>query len=304
MTNLLSKIFKYKDKKKLTNILITLLGATLYTIGIKWFIMPANLKTGGFTGIAQLLFGFAKSGFNLDIPTDTGVSILWFLLNLPVFYLGFKTLGRRFTMLSFISVTFGMLALALLPTPEIIKAEKIFEDCMLSAIVGGVITGVGVGFALKVGSSTGGMDIVSQYLSIKRNGSFGTYSFVLNALIIVIVGITDSWLFALYTIINLFIATLVIDKIHTRHNKLTLMIVTDFKEELIDALHKRIYRGITVLPAVGAYSKKDKSILLMVVSSYELYNVIATIKEIDQTAFTDVLKSQNIFGNFAKEKIG
>jgi len=304
MKQLFSKILKYKDNRKFINILITILGSTIYTVGIKWFIMPAQQKTGGFTGIAQIVYGFLQHQFNFNGSSDVGVSILWFILNIPVFILGFKTLGRRFAFLSFLSVVCGMLALALLPIPKVIVREGFAQDFMLSAILGGVITGIGVGITLKVGASTGGMDIISQYLSFKRDRPFGQYSFSLNILIIAVVGFTDAWIFALYTIINLFIATIVIDKIHTRHNKLTLMIVTDYQDELIATLHKRIYRGITVIPATGAYSRKEKSILLMVVSSYELYNVIATIKEVDEFAFTNVIKSQTVFGNFAKQKIG
>lgn len=299
MKYILNRILRYKDRKKTINIFITLFGALLYTIGIKWFIIPAQLKTGGFTGIAQLLLGFFKHNLNINISNNIGVSILWFILNIPVFFLGFKHVGRRFTVLSFISVIFGTIALAVLPMGPV----DISNDHMLSAITGGVITGIGIGFTLKVGASTGGMDIISQYLSLKREGSFGKYSFILNVFIVAIVGFTDSWELALYTIITLFIVILVVDKIHTRHNKLTLMIVTSSKDELVDALHKRVYRGITVLPAMGAYSKQDKSILLMVVSSYELYNVIATIREIDGSAFTDVIRSQGVFGNFAKQKL-
>ncbi len=304
MKSFIQRILKYKDRHKLTNIIITLIGAILYTIGIKWFIIPANLKTGGFTGIAQIIYELFQPILPDTIQYDVGVSIIWFILNIPVFYLGFKTLGRRFSFLSFLSVIAGMLALALVPLPKVLVIEGFSKDLMLSAIVGGVITGIGIGITLKVGSSTGGMDIISQYLSYKRDGSFGKYSFIINVLIIMIVAFTDSWRFALYTIINLFISMIVIDKIHTRHHKLTLMIVTDMKDDLIKALHKRIYRGITVIPVMGAYSRRDKSILLMVVSSYELYNVMSTIKEIDEKAFTNVLKSQTVFGNFAKQKIG
>ncbi|NLC94908.1 MAG: YitT family protein, partial [Bacilli bacterium] len=106
-----------------------------------------------------------------------------------------------------------------------------------------------------------------------------------------------------YTIINLFISTLVIDKIHTRHNKLTLLIVTDKKDELIETLHKRIYRGITIIPSIGAYSRQEKTILMMVISSFELYNVLSIIKEVDDKAFTNVFKSQAVYGNFYKHRL-
>ncbi|MDF2699721.1 MAG: hypothetical protein K0Q49_1277 [Haloplasmataceae bacterium] len=293
---------KYKDKRKFQNIIITMLGAALYSVGLNWFIFPAGQYPGGFPGVAQLISNYLNT-FDIHI----GTNILWFGLNIPVFYLGFKSVGKRFTVLSMVSVAFGALALGFLPSLEnMIGADKaiIFhQDSMLSAILGGVIAGVGVGITLKVGSSTGGMDIVSQYLSIKKNGSVGTYSFIINGAIILLVGFTANWYYAAYTIINLFISSVVIDKIHTRHNKLTLMIVTDKRDELVTALHKRVYRGITILPAEGAYTRKEKTLLMMVIASFELYNVISTINEIDPVAFTNVTKSQNVFGNFVKTKV-
>src|SRR5690554_5950305 len=214
MKKFIKRLLKYRDKKKLINIVITILGSVVYSIGIKWFIIPANQKTGGFTGIAQIVYGFFEPVFEGVIAYDTGVSIIWFILNLPVFYLGFKSLGRRFAFLSFLSVISGMLALAFLPIPDIVIRENIANDYMLSALLGGFVAGVGVGITLKVGASTGGMDIISQYLSFKRDRPFGKYSFYLNLGIIILVAFTDSWIFALYTIINLFVTTIVIDKIH------------------------------------------------------------------------------------------
>ena len=299
----MKELLKYRDNKKLINILVTLVGSTLYSLGIKWFIIPAKLKTGGFTGIAQIIYGIIDNTFGSFLSYDLGVGIIWFIINIPVFYLGFQSLGKRFTFLSFLAVLNGMITLAILPVPEILSEQGLHNDLMLSALLGGTITGVGVGITLKVGASTGGMDIISQYLSFKKDRPFGHYSFILNGIIILIVGLFDSWIYAFYTIINLFISTLVIDKIHTRHNKLTLLIVTDKKDELIETLHKRIYRGITIIPSIGAYSRQEKTILMMVISSFELYNVLSIIKEVDDKAFTNVFKSQAVYGNFYKHRL-
>lgn len=292
--NNLKNLIHYKDKRKLLNILTTIFGSLLYAVGIGWFIIPSGLFTGGFAGIAQLLFKL----FDGTIP----VSLLWFILNAPVFYLGLKGIGRRFTFLSMLSVLSASLILQFLPIP-INQLAPFFNDKMLSALIGGVFTGIGVGVTLKVGASTGGMDIISQYLSYKNDRSVGQYSFVLNLFIITIAGFTGNWLIAAYTIINIFVSAAVIDKIHTRHHKLTLMIVTDHKEKLITEIQKRVVRGITIIPAQGAYTRQDKSVLFMVVSSYEVYNIISTIKEVDKNAFTNVIKSQNIFGNFLKKRV-
>ncbi|HEY8365466.1 MAG TPA: YitT family protein [Haloplasmataceae bacterium] len=304
MKNYFRKLMMYKDNHKIISILVIMFASTLYTIGVKWFIIPAGQKTGGFTGIAQILYGIVEPLLKNYISYDTGVSIFWFLLNIPVFYLGFKELGRRFAFLSFLAVITGMISLSFIPIPQIIIDEGIANDSLLSALLGGFVAGVGVGINLKIGASTGGVDIISEYLSMKYDRSFGYFSFILNFIIILITALTDSWILALYTIINLFVMTIVVDKIHTRNRKLTLMIITDYRDELIEALQKRVFRGITILPGIGAYTRKDKTILLMVVSSYELYNVTQTIYEIDKNAFTNVFKSQAVYGNFFKEKIG
>lgn len=296
----LKNLWKYKDKHKLQNIIITILGSYIYSIGISTFIIAAGLYTGGFTGIAQLISDFVY--YLTGESVQLSVSLLWLLLNIPAFIIGFKYVGKRFTFLSIVSVLFGSIVLEFVPPLElgiqVTEAEK-----LLFAIIGGVVTGLGVGITLRVGSSTGGMDIISQYLSINKDRSVGQYSFMLNAVLVFIAGFMNGWLTALYTIINLFISNLVIDKIHTRHNKLTLLIVTEREQEVIRAIHSRITRGITVLPATGAYYRKEKNLLMMVISSYELYNIIAIIREVDPTAFTDVLKSQYIFGNFIKHKV-
>ncbi|NLC95317.1 MAG: YitT family protein, partial [Bacilli bacterium] len=176
----MKELLKYRDNKKLINILVTLVGSTLYSLGIKWFIIPAKLKTGGFTGIAQIIYGIIYNTFGSFLSYDLGVGIIWFIINIPVFYLGFQSLGKRFTFLSFLAVLNGMITLAILPVPEILSEQGLHNDLMLSALLGGTITGIGVGITLKVGASTGGMDIISQYLSFKKDRPFGHYSFILN----------------------------------------------------------------------------------------------------------------------------
>ncbi|MEE0426715.1 MAG: YitT family protein, partial [Turicibacter sp.] len=180
---------------------------------------------------------------------------------------------------------------------------KFSDDILLNAVFGGVLIGVGVGMILKIGASTGGTDIVFQYLSMKFNGSFGKYSFAINAIIILIAGLTQGWETALYTIISIYITSVVIDKIHTVHQNLTLYIVTSKEDEMIKSLQQQLYRGITILEGRGAYSKNDKSVLMMVLSSYELYEALAVIKMVDEQAFTNVVQSEMVQGYFVKKEI-
>ncbi len=278
---------------KLKNLGIMIIGVFVYVLAMNMFISPANLYTGGVTGIAQLIIAFASSAFGIQL--SLGVLIL--LFNVPLLYLAWRSIGKRFALLSILTVVLQSVVLELIPM------GKFSEDILLNAVFGGVLIGVGIGMILKIGASTGGTDIVFQYLSMKFNGSFGKYSFAINAIIILIAGLTQGWETALYTIISIYITSVVIDKIHTVHQNLTLYIVTSKEDEMIKTLQQQLYRGITILEGRGAYSKNDKSVLMMVLSSYELYEALAVIKMVDEQAFTNVVRSEMVQGYFLKKEI-
>ena len=278
---------------KLKNLGIMIIGIFLYVLAMNMFISPANLYTGGVTGIAQLIIAFASSAFGIQLSLGG----LIFLLNVPLLYLAWRSIGKRFAVLSILTVVLQSIILELVPM------GKFSDDILLNAVFGGVLIGVGVGMILKIGASTGGTDIVFQYLSMKFNGSFGKYSFAINAIIILIAGLTQGWETALYTIISIYITSVVIDKIHTVHQNLTLYIVTSKEDEMIKSLQQQLYRGITILEGRGAYSKNDKSVLMMVLSSYELYEALAVIKMVDEQAFTNVVQSEMVQGYFVKKEI-
>ena len=159
---------------KLKNLGIMIIGVFLYVLAMNMFISPANLYTGGVTGIAQLIIAFASSAFGIQLSLGG----LIFLLNVPLLYLAWRSIGKRFAVLSILTVVLQSIILELVPM------GKFSDDILLNAVFGGVLIGVGVGMILKIGASTGGTDIVSQYISMKFNGSFGKYSFGINAVII------------------------------------------------------------------------------------------------------------------------
>ena len=278
---------------KLKNLGIMIIGVFLYVLAMNMFISPANLYTGGVTGIAQLIIAFASSAFGIQLSLGG----LIFLLNVPLLYLAWRSIGKRFAVLSILTVVLQSIILELVPM------GKFSDDILLNAVFGGVLIGVGVGMILKIGASTGGTDIVSQYISMKFNGSFGKYSFGINAVIILLAGITQGWETALYTIISIYITSVVVDRIHTIHQNLTLYIVTSKEDEMIDAIQKQLYRGITVLEGRGAYTMNNKSVLMIVLSSYELYEALAVIKMVDDHAFTNVVRSEMVQGHFVRKEI-
>lgn len=268
-------------------ILIVLIGALLGAISMNFFLIPANVYASGFTGVAQLLSSI------LGGHVSTG--ILLFLLNIPVTILGWKKVGRSFTLYSFFSV-FAMSFFL-----EIIPIKHFSNDILLNAVFGGVIAAVGVGMTLKWGASTGGMDIIAMVLSRMKDKPIGTYIFTLNSIIIITAGALYGWEKALYTIVTLYASTRVIDAIHTRHVKVTAMIITKKFEEMKKSIYERLVRGITTVPAKGAFSNESKEMMIVVITRYELFELERIIKEVDPHAFTNIVQTVGIFGFFRKD---
>lgn len=272
-------------------IIVVVFSSLLLAISLNFFLINANVYASGFTGAAQL----ASSAFAdyLGFQLSTGIILL--LLNIPVFILGWFKVGKGFTIYSIISVIFATIFLEVLPV------ISLSDDIILNAVAGGVIGGVGVGLSLKWGASTGGMDIVAMVLSRLQDKPIGVYFLTLNGVIIVLAGFLYEPENALYTLIALYVTTAVIDAIHTRHEKVTAMIITGKAEELQQAIHEKMVRGITILPAKGAYSKANNNMLYLVITRYELYDLEQIINEVDPNAFTNVVQTVGIFGFFRRD---
>lgn len=268
-------------------LLVVMIGALLGAIAMNFFLIPANIYSSGFAGTAQLISSI------LGGRISTG--ILLFILNIPVAILGWKKVGKSFTLYSFISVLLMSFFL------EVIPEKQFSEDILLNAVFGGVIGAVGVGVTLKWGASTGGMDIIAMVLSRLKDKPIGTYFFILNAVIIITAGALFGWEKALYTIVTLYVSTRVIDAIHTRHEKLTVMIITKKSAEMKKAIHEKLLRGITIVPAKGSFTNEDKEMLMIVITRYELFDIERIIKAVDSQAFTNIVQTVGVLGFFRKD---
>jgi uncharacterized membrane-anchored protein YitT (DUF2179 family) len=271
--------------------IIVLIGALLNAISMNFFLIPADVYASGFAGISQLVSRITIEYTPFTISTGT----LLLLLNIPVAILGWRKIGKSFTLYSFISVLLMSLFLEILPI------KQVSEDLLLNSVFGGVIAAFGVGITLKWGASTGGLDIIAMILSRMKDKPVGTYFFLMNAIIILTAGYLFGWEKALYTLVTLYASTRVIDAIHTRHVKLTAMIITKKAEDLKKAIHSKLVRGITSVPAKGGFTNEDKDLLLIVITRYELYDLEKIIKEVDPNAFTNIVQTTGIFGFFRKD---
>ncbi|MEH7304736.1 YitT family protein [Neobacillus drentensis] len=266
-------------------------GSLLGALAMNLFLIPANIYSSGFTGIAQLLSKVLSD----YTPIHVSLGFLLLLLNIPVAILGWKKVGKSFTVYSFISVALSSLFLTLIPI------KQVSNDILLNAVFGGVIQAVGVGITLKWGASTGGVDIIAMVLSRMKDKPIGPYMLVINGVIIITAGFLYGWEKALYTLVTLYTSTRVIDSIHTRHAKLTAIIITKKADDMKKAIQERLVRGITILPAKGAFSNEAREMLMVVITRYELYDLERILKEVDPNAFTNIIQTTNIYGFFRKE---
>src|SRR5690625_3323409 len=160
-------------------IIIVILGSLLLALSLNFFLIDANVYASGFTGAAQIVSSIFHDFFHIHLSTG----VLLFIFNIPVFLLGWLRVGKGFTIYSMIYVAFVTLFL------EFIPIISLTDDIILNSVVGGVIGGIGVGLTLKIGASTGGMDIIAMLLSRLQDKPIGTYFLILNGAIITMAGI-------------------------------------------------------------------------------------------------------------------
>jgi uncharacterized membrane-anchored protein YitT (DUF2179 family) len=203
--------------------------------------------------------------------------------------------GKSFTVYSFASVAMTTLFLELIPV------HALSSDIMLNAVFGGVIGATGAGLLLKWGASSGGLDIIALVLARYTDRPVGSFFFLLNSIIVVASGLLLDPEKALFTLISIYVTSRFIDAIHTRYVKLTAMVVTKKPDLLNKAIHERLTRGITRIPAKGGYTFEEKEMLVIVITRYELYDLKNIIEEVDPEAFTNIVETASIFGLFRKD---
>ena len=280
---------KISDEVK--RIAVAILAGVVLAVGLNFFMIPGNIFASGFNGIAQLLSSILDKMFQIKI--DTGYFIL--LLNIPVGILGWLKVGRNFTyysVVTVISTTFFAI---------VIPVQRFTPDPLMSGLFGGVLTGIGIGAALRYGFSTGGMDIIAVILNKTTGKSVGFVMLIINMLIILTAGFFFGWQSALYTIISNYAMTRVIDGIHTSHQKLTAFVVTNRSKNIIPVLQQSLVRGVTIMPSKGGYSGEDSQVLMIVITRYELYHFKQIISQEDPTAFVNFVNTSDIAGNFFDE---
>lgn len=253
----------------------------------KTFVRPAHLLSGGFMGIA-LLVDMIADLFGKSIPTAFTLVVL----NVPVALICAKKISKRFVFFSLLQVFLTSFLLQIIPN------YPLFDEQVLNVVFGGYIWGMSIVLALKAGASSGGTDFIALYFANKNGREIWMQVFAFNAMILCVFGVIFGFDKAGYSILFQFISTKTISTFHTRYKRVMLHIYTVKKDEVVDTYLEKFHHGITALYGYGGYSHHPVSYLTAIVSSYEVGDVLETLKETDPKIIVSVTKVENFIGRF------
>ena len=281
-----------REHDSISKISVGIIYALAVAIALNFFWTPGHIYASGITGFAQIVHSLSK-----HLPVPLATSVMYFVLNIPLFILGWLRIGHRFTIYTLLTVLLASIMM------RVIGPVKISYDPIICAVFGGVINGVGTGLALKTGISTGGLDILGIVLRKKTGKSFGTINIAFNLVIVVCAGFVFGWSRALYTALNIFINGRVIDNVYNQHQKMQVLIVTEKPKHIIDGIQNKMHRGITILHDVeGAYSHTEKTVLLTVIDRYDMYDIEKIVSKSDPYAFMSISQVTTVHGRFVEQK--
>lgn len=265
------------------DLLIIVFGTLLTAFALNKFTIPAGLLAGGVPGTAQIIHHF--------VPINVGIIVL--LLNIPILIIGYKFLGRKFSIYTIISSFLLSIFLYMIPVGTIWT-----DNILLNAIFGGVLNAVGCCLVLRRGGSEGGMDVISRVLAKHKNITVGKGNLIFNGCIVAISGMIFGAEIALYTIISIFCSMKTYDIVLNHVDRVSLLIITDKGKEISNAINRDMHRGTTLWDASGGYSNKEKTVLLCVIMQGEMNQLKEIVKTIDPTSFVNIVSTQNVIGRF------
>ncbi len=274
-------------------IIVIILASMIMAINLKSFVNQGDLVPGGVNGIVVLLQRIGRKFFGAEIPF-TPLSVIF---NAVPAYLAYKTVGKKFTILSclciFLYSTFT----------DMIPALPITYDPLLISVFGGIINGCALALILNAGASSGGSDFVAMYFSVKKGISTWNYVMAFNVSMIFISGVLFGMDSALYTVIYQFCQTQILNTLYKRYARKTLFIVTDWPQAVSDRIMGVTHHSTTMFKAEGAYTHKPRYIIYTIIDADQLPLVLRVVREVDSHAFINVVGSQSIHGNYHMEPI-
>lgn len=279
--------------KRPMKVLGVMFGALLSSIALRLFAQQANLVPSGLTGVVTLIIREFELLFGFNLP----FGLLYLVFNVFIYLFVRGHMGKKFVTLTFVHVGFTSLFTTLIPN------IVLTQDVLLLTVFGGILNGLGIATALKMGGSSGGLDFISVYFATVKNKPMWHSVMIFNMVLLVFNGWRYDWTLSFYSIIYQFVSTEILSNLHDRYKLSSLRIVTVEPETVSEAILGVVRHGITKFDGVGMYGKKPRYMLYMVVNSFEIGDVIAAIKAADSKAFIEISNVNRIEGNFRQKPL-
>lgn len=271
---------------KIKNLIMILLGAAIFSFGLVHFNIQHELAEGGFTGLTLILLFV----FNLD------PAIMNLVLNVPMFFIGWKLLGRK----TFIYTVVGTVAVSVFLRIFTTYQYEIHmeDDLLLVSLFAGVFIGIGLGIIFRFGGTTGGVDIIARLANKYYGWSMGRTMFIFDAGVILL-----SWATYLtmpkmmYTLVAVYVGARVIDFVQEgAYSGRGAWIISEWQDEIADKITAEMDRGVTVMKGRGHYTKQEREVLYCVVGKNEIVRLKNIINSIDPSAFVSVTDVHDVMG--------
>ncbi len=284
-----------KDNKKrqsfpwlMLRLVVCSFASLVMAMNINSFVHTAGLIPGGASGLTLLLQEVAKKYFGLTLP----YTVINLAINAVPVYIGFRFIGKKFTLLScWVIVLTSVLT-------DVLPAYPVTRDPLLISVFGGVINGTAISLCLMMDATSGGTDFISIFLSERRGIDSFNITLAINACILVAAGILFDWSKALYSIIFQYASTVSIRILYRKYQKATLFIVTNKPREVCEVINDITNHGATILEGEGSYEHCERNVVYSVVSSAEANRVVNKVKLADPEAFVNVMKTERVTGRF------
>lgn len=261
-------------------------GAIIQALAMRLFLVPAQLVSGGISGIGQIVNAF----------TDWPIGLMVFVGNIPLFLLGWRFLGGpRFALRTALSITvFSFFTDAFM---WIIPGEGVTHDLVLNSLYGGVMLGVGLGLVYRGRGTSGGSDILGRILNYRFGISISQSYLITDTLVVLAGGFAFNWEKALYGLVVIYVSGLAAEMISEGSSVFrTALIVSCKPEEVSNKILMDMERGVTILKGTGAYTGTDRPVLYVVISRAEVNQVKALVHEVDPNAFMVISQAHEALG--------
>ena len=267
----------------LKNIFLISLGSIIYVVGVNGILVPHQFLNGGVLGVSLVITYMYPV---LDL------GLIYALLNIPLFVMGYFSVSRKFILYTGFGIAFYSILTSFITVPPIHLGQPI-----LAAILAGIICGAGGGIVLRSAGSMGGIDILAVYLLKRYSFRVGLTSFAINALILTAGAIFFNLEMALYSLIFVFTQSKLTDAVVGGFNRRkSIIIVTDEPAEMAREIMSHLNRGVTFLNGEGAFSHREKKVLLSVIAMTELGRLKEIIADVDPKAFVIINDTLEVLG--------